>query len=159
MSSKNSLDLLMQRTGKDLREIACIEHVPYSGSNKRALAERIIDYRVTVGSLYRKNCKELHNEAKIIGFAGYTKMKKGELIDGLIRLKTVIKPRIKAHRRSMQGFNKNRLRELSQKEVLREFGQTKDCMMENTAKHRILGEYDVRSKQVRWIKHQDHRRP
>ena len=157
MENQN-IDFLMQRTIRDLKEIARVEHVAYSGLKKKDLVERILDYRATAGSLYRKNLNELKGEAKKVGFPGYSKLRKQDLIDGLIRYKTVIKPRIKLHKRPMQGFTKDKLKKVVKNEGLKA-GRTKDRMMENIAKYRISGEYNIRSKQINWIRHQDHTKP
>ena len=146
------MNLLLQQSNRELRDIARVEHVPYSGLNKRSLVERIMHYRATAGTLYRKNRTELNAEARNIGFEGYSKMHKGELIDALIIHKNVVKPRLDRERNSLGYLTKVQLRELAKNEKLPVIGGKKRNIIDNIAKHRIVGEFNAKSKQVEWVK-------
>ena len=49
------METLMKQTNNELRDIARAEGVPCLKLNKVALINNILEYRATVGSLYRDN--------------------------------------------------------------------------------------------------------
>ena len=61
---------MMNKTLKELRDIARAEHVPFSRVNKNALIERIQHHRDTVGTMYRRNKKDLKRIARNVGLQG-----------------------------------------------------------------------------------------
>lgn len=61
---------MMNQTYKELKEIARVENVPYSRTNKSTLVERIQHYRATVGTLYREGKRSLKVMAKSDGVRG-----------------------------------------------------------------------------------------
>ena len=58
------METLMKQTNNELRNIARAEGVSYSKLNKTALVERILDYRASVGSLYREKRTLINEVAK-----------------------------------------------------------------------------------------------
>ena len=150
----------------ELRYIARAEGVPYSKLNKADLVARILDYRATVGSLYRENRRSINEIAKNEKLRGYTKLKKNDLIQTILYHRRVVKPLLRGQKQLIHSYTNAMLREKANKEGLLGVGRTKKQMIENLAMHRIntmhrtiTGKYDSLLHLVNWDKYKDHVTP
>ena len=115
----------------ELRNIARAEGVPYSKLNKAALVDRILDYRATVGSLYRENRRSINEIAKNEKLRGYTKLKKNDLIQTILYHRRVVKPLLRGQKQLIHSYTNAMLREKANKEGLLHVGQrTKNLAMQ-----------------------------
>ena len=153
------MEILMNQTNNELRNIARAVGVSYSKLNKAALVNNILDYRATVGTLYRENRKSLNEIAEKEKFRGYTSLSKNDLIQTILYHRRVVKPLLRGQNRLIHGFTKDMLRKQANKEGLLRLGRTKKQMIENLAMHRIAGEYNSRRHVINWVKYKDHTTP
>ena len=153
------MEALMNQTNNELRNIARAEGVPHSKLNKAALVNNILEYRATVGSLYRNNRKSLNKIAKKEKLRGYTSLSKNDLIQTILYHRRVVKPLLRGQNQLIHGFTKGMLLKQANKEGLLRVGRTKKEVIENLAMHRIAGEYDSRRHVINWVKYKDHTTP
>ena len=104
------MEALMNQTNNELRNIARAEGVPYSKLNKAALVNNILEYRATVGTLYRENRKSLNKIAKKEKFRVYTSLSKNDLIQTILYHRRVMKPLLSGQKQLIHGFSKDMLR-------------------------------------------------
>ena len=133
MYNKEEMDSMMKQTYKELMSTARAENVPYSGTNKSTLSERILHYRATHGSLYRENTASLKVLARREGIRGYSALKKGDLVDSILFHRRVVKPRIA----ELQGLTKKEIRTHAKQAGVKVIGGRKDRMMANLARHQV----------------------
>ena len=124
---------MMHPTYKELVAIARVEHVPYSGTNKARLVDRIQHYRDTVGTLYREKVKSLKMVAKEEGLSGYSQLKKAGLIDSILYHQRVVKSRIS----DLKTLTKEELRRQAKQLGLEVIGTRKDRIAHNLARHLV----------------------
>ena len=115
------------------------------------LAERLLHYRAIVGSLYRKDRRMLKVIAKKEGLRGYVSLKKNDLVQTILFHRTVIKPHVR-----YSGLHGKTISELRGEGST---GRMKKQMIENLVRDRIEGNYDVKKRQVDWVKHREETRP
>ena len=125
---------MMKQTLKELRNIARAEYVPFSRVNKNTLIERIQHHRDTVGTMYRKDKKELKRIARNAGLRRYGKLNKNDLIDNILFYSSHIKPKTA----ELQKLTRDQIRNLAMKEgLLNGIGRKKSKMIKNLSHHRF----------------------
>ena len=118
-----------------------------------------MEYRATVGTLYRENRKSLNKIAKKEKFRGYTSVSRNDSIQTIFYHRRVVKPLLRGPKQLIRGFTKDMLRKQANKEGLLRVGGTKRQMIENLATHRIAGEYESGRHVVNWVNHKEHVTP
>ena len=101
--------------------------------NKNASIERIQHHRDTVGTMYRKNKKELKRIARNAGIRRYANLNKNDLIDNILYYSFHIKPKAA----ELQKLTRDQIRNLAMKEgLLNGIGRKKSQMIKNLSHHR-----------------------